>query len=235
MPLIEAVLVQTYAGQQCINRFTYLATGTPAAVSFSFALLSAMGGIFDLVAVPPAYPAGTLIKTLAALQDGDVQFNTLSAKNLYSVTDFYENPFVPTLNGAIVGEGASPALAFGFRSNRVRTDVARGMKRFVGVPESFMGQGGTMPTGAGGNIDTLRIKLTEVLSYDDSGNTLTFTPSVLGKEKYEVEVGGIPTGRFAYRYFPTEAEQLDHTAVGVAWQAYDTVRTQVSRQYGRGS
>ena len=68
--------------------------------------------------------------------------------------------------------------------------------------------------------------------YDDEGNTLTFTPIVCKKQKYAVPDSD-PV-RYAYRYFPTEAEQMDEIAEGVTWQAYTQTRSQTSRQYGRG-
>lgn len=230
MALFEVVLSQSYFNQQTINRFTYQGSGTPAAVTMSFALASALG------AIPSAgiYPADHLITRLAGIQSNGAIFGNLSSRNLYSVTDFYDTPFVPELTGGVSGEGMSPAVAFGFRTNRVRTDVGRGMKRFVGVPESGAGTGGAVDVDSTGYVN-LVAAMNEVLTYDDEGNTLTFTPIVCGKEKYEVEVDGVPTGRFAYRYYDTEAHQLEHTAVGVVWSMYDHVRTQVSRQYGHGN
>jgi len=234
MALLEVVLNQTFFNQKCVNRFTYEASGTPAAVSLSFALASALGAVYDLTAIPPAYPPGTLIADLAALQSNDVIFNSLSAKNIYSVTDFYDTPFVPSLTGADTAQALSPIMAYGWRSNRVRTDVARGTKRFVGVTETFNTEGGVVAPGSTVIIN-MTARLSETLSYDDEGNMLTFVPVVCGKEKYPVMKDGEPTGTFAYRYYETLAEQMEHTAVGVTWQAYDTLRGQASRQYGKGS
>jgi hypothetical protein len=234
MALFEVILTQIYQGQNTVNRWNYVSSGTPAAVTLSYALASAMGAIYDLTAIPPAYPPNTLIDRISELQDAQVLFNTLSVRNVYSTTDFYETPFTPALNGTQSGDGNSPAVAIGYRTNRIQTDVRRGTKRFVGIPESFVGDGGTLSIGSGGNIDQLRLAMNATLTYDDEGNTLSFLPCVCGREKYEVMKDGLPTGRFAYKYFPDLAEQLEHTAQGVQWQAYDVVRTQVSRQYGRG-
>lgn len=226
--LMEVVLSQVYEGQQTVNRWNYVGSGTPAAVTMSFALISALGAIYD-----GAYPTDSLLFKLHSLQSNAVTFEGVSARNIYSAVDFYETVFVPALTGANTGEAGSPALAYGFRTNRIRTDVARGMKRFAGVTESNMGAGGSVDVTGSGFTDLIA-KMNEVLTYDDEGNTLTFAPAVFGKEKYEVEVGGVPTGRFAYRYFGTQSEQEDHIAQGIAWQAYDKVRTQVTRQFGRG-
>lgn len=50
MPIMEVVLTQNYYGQEIINRFNYRASGTPAAVTYSFALVSALGAIYDELA-----------------------------------------------------------------------------------------------------------------------------------------------------------------------------------------
>jgi hypothetical protein len=71
--------------------------------------------------------------------------------------------------------------------------------------------------------------MSATLTYDDEGNTLSFQPCVVGREWREGN-----TGKFAYRYYETESEQLENVATSVTWQPYSTVRTQVYRQYGRG-
>jgi hypothetical protein len=45
MPLYEVVLEQRYYNQQVVNRWNYVGSGTPASVTGSFALLSALGFI----------------------------------------------------------------------------------------------------------------------------------------------------------------------------------------------
>jgi hypothetical protein len=73
-------------------------------------------------------------------------------------------------------------------------------------------------------------QMNAALTYDDEGNTLTFTPCISQKEEYTT-----PSGKKAYRYFSTELLQAPHNAVGIRWEAYTTQRTQNSRQYGKGS
>lgn len=234
MPIYEVVLQQNYAAQQCINRFNYVSTGTPASVTGSFALAFALGAIFDGAAVPPAYPATKLMRKIAGIQSTSVAFDLLSVKNLYSVTDFYESPFIQSLFGALSGtDNVTPALAYGFRTNRVRTDVRRATKRYVGVIEGNMQTGGNVvPAFLTGAMLTLQQEMSAVLSYDDEGNTISFNPAVCGKESYASNPAH--PERVAYKYYETESEQLQHTATGIIWDAYTTIRTQVSRQYGRG-
>lgn len=234
MALMEVVLEQTFAGQQCINRWNYVASGVPASVTYSFALTFALGAIFDEVAVPPGYPAAEMMRIIAAIQQNNVTFENITVKNLYSVTDFYSTPFVNALTGDQAGEANSPISAFGFYTNRVRTDIRRATKRFAGVAEAAAGSQGIITGGQLALMLTLANKMSANLTYDDAGNTLTFAPAVLGKQRYDPDSGNpSPTGR-AYRYYPTEAEQLTKVAQGVIWNSYDTVRSQVSRQYGRG-
>lgn len=234
MPIYEVALQMTYKGQQCINRWNYSMSGTPAAVTGSFALAFAFGAVYDTVAVPPGYPAGTILDALTYTMTDDGVFEQLTALNVYSVTDFYQTPFVPPYAGKATGEGMSPFTSVGYRTNVVRRDISRGTKRTTAVPEAFVGDGGTIDISGGSRAADVASRMTDVLTYDDEGNTLTFTPCVVSKQRYEVEVDGEPTGRFAYRYYPTEAEQLEHIAAGVTWSPYANVRSQVSRQYGRG-
>lgn len=231
---MEVVLQQNYLSQQCINRWNYIASGTPASVTLSFALISAMGGIYDGAAVPPAYPPGKIIRLLSAVQNTSVAFDLLSARDVYSVTDFYESPFVQALNGvANAGEVMSPFVAYGFRTNRIRTDVRRATKRFVGASEGNVGAGGTLfASFVSAAIQPLQVAMSQTLTYVDEGNTITFVPCVCGKQKYVPDPD--KPERVAYRYWPTEAEQVQHTASGIVWDAYAQVRSQVSRQVGRG-
>lgn len=234
MAVMEVMLQQTYLGQVCINRWNYISSGTPAGSTLSLLLAGAIGAIYDNSAVPPAYPASGLMKAIAAIQSTSCQFDLVSVRDVYSVTDFYETPFVQPLAGTSAGETMSPAIAIGFRTTRVRTDVRRATKRFTGVTESLTQAGGeitaALKTGAALTVAT---KMTDVLTVNDDGNTVTFAPAVCGKEGYWPS-GTEGVGKKAYKYYETEAEQMLHTAQGIAWDFYNFVRTQTSRQYGRG-
>ena len=234
MAIYEVVLQQNYASQQIINRWNYVSSGTPASVTGSFALTSALGAVYDAGAVPPAYPPTKLMRLLAAMQSTGVTFDLLSVKNLYSVTDFYEAPFVQALAGTQTGgEAMAPFIAIGFRTNRVRTDVRRATKRFVGLIETNVGVNGSLVAGfLTGPMAAVATAMAAVLTYDDEGNTITFNPAVCGKEKYTPDPD--KPERVAYRYYSTEATQLSHTATGILWDSYPQVRSQVSRQFGRG-
>jgi hypothetical protein len=228
MAILELTSVQEYFGQLVINRLHYVSTGTPAAVTLSFALMSAAGFI-PPVGNPDSFPTDTLADAIRQLQSSALKYISTVTRDLYSVTDFYEVPYATAIVGGRTGAPASPAFAYGARSNRVRTDIRRGMKRFAGVTEEMMGDGGVLTTTAQGSLEFTCAALSDVLSYDDEGNTITFAPAILGLVEYTT-----PSGKRAYRIHPTVSAQLSNTATGVVWQGYDTVRTQVSRQYGRG-
>lgn len=229
MAILEAVLSQTYQNQQIINRWYYVSSGTPVGVSLSLALCSAMG----LVApTPPSvtFPDLTIGVALQALQHTDVTFVSTAVRDLYSDSDFYESAYPSGIFGTAGGTAASPALAYGFFTDRVRQSVRRGAKRIVGVSEDAMGAGGVLVSPFIVPADTLATRMGETLAYTAGGNSLTFVPAVLSFESYTT-----PSGRVAYRPYATEAEQLARTAQGVKWSFKPNVRTQVSRQYGRGS
>ena len=234
MAIMEIVLEQSYAGQQCINRFNYVASGTPATLSLSFALFQAVGALYDVLNPGNGYPSTGLMNAIADLQDSNVTFEQITVRDVYSVTDFYSSPFVNALVGDVSGDGLAPHNAFGFITNRVRTDVRRGTKRFVGVNESFSGEQGILQGSATSLCVALAAKMSAVLTVDDEGNTLTFTPAVCGKHRYEPNPGAYTPPRYAYEYWEDEATQMLHTAQGIVWDYYPNIRSQVSRQRGRG-
>jgi hypothetical protein len=225
--LYELTLVTTYFNQFCINRWNYRLTGTPAAVSGSFALAFATGLL--QTEVDGGFPFGSFANNIRTNLNEAVRFIEVTSRAIYSNTDFYASPISPVKSGSVVGEGLPPFCAYGFKTNRVRTDIRRATKRFVGVTESDVSGGGVIVAGRLNALTALANAMTQPLTYIDEGQTLTFTPCVLRKQRYTTEAGTI-----AYRYYPTLTEQLNFTAESVIWQPYPTVRSQGSRQYGRG-
>ena len=232
--LFEATLALTYAGQQCINRWNYVCSGTPAAVSKSFGLVSAFGAI----ETAGVYPSDTILDLLTDLVSVNVVLQQLTALAVYDPTDFYQTPFVPAYTGKVNAADMSPVAALGFRSTQVRRDVRRATKRFVGVPEGSTDNLGAIAPGIYAAMDALADEMGAALTFDDEGNTLTYTPAVCAKQRYNPETGLADPDGTAYRYYPVadggETAQLAKTAQGIAWQKYTTVRSQVSRQYGHG-
>lgn len=227
MALFELVLKGIYAGQNCVNRFNYVSTGTPAAVTLSFALASAAG--FIASGEPPVFPSSTLFSGIRSIVNGGIEFNEVIVNNIYDLTDFYTTAFPNDTTGTQAGAGAPPFVAAGFRTNLVRRDVARGTKRFAGVPAEQVLTNGSLATGYVTQLQTLADVMASNLEYDDEGNTITFQPVIVSKLKYTT-----PSGKFAYKYYSTLALQLDHIAQGIDWEVYDNARSQTSRQVGHG-
>lgn len=226
--LYEVVLQSTYFNQECINRFNYVSTGEPATVQGSFALAFALGCV---AGVDDQYPADTPFAAMRAIQGTAYAYNQIIVKAIYDNIDFYANPFISGTAGVSTGgDNMSPVNTYGLRTTRVRQDIGRGYKRFSGVVEAGTVAGGVIASDTLTALNALGEKLAEVIVYDDEGNTISFAPCVVGKEKYET-----PSGRFAYRYYASQATQNLHLATGIGWEAYTQQRTQRSRQYGKGS
>lgn len=225
--LYELTMFGTFYNQQIVNRFNYLSTGIPAAVSGSFALMKAFGAIPDNAVYPAGAPFAKIMQFLSSAFSITSVVTRAAAD--YDPLDFYERPFPTPFVGGSGGDAMSPAVAYGYRTNRVRLDIDRGTKRFVGVPETAVMSGGVIGTAFYAELVQTAAAMSATLTYDDEGNTISFAPCVVHKQEYTT-----PRGRRAYRYYPTLEQQLEYVATGITWQPYTTVRTQTSRQYGRG-
>lgn len=230
MPLYEVTLEQVYYGQQCINRWNYQSGEIPSGASGALLALVGMGFIED--DDTPAFDLTTIAGLLQRIQSSAVTFVQAIAKNLYSDTDFYTYAFPPATVGASgTSEGESPTTAFGFSSDRTNASIRRAQKRFAGVPEAAVAGGGIFASGTFTEMQELGDAMGQINTATFDAVTTTFTPYVFGREKYH------PPGKttWAYRYWPTEAEQLTHLAVINQFNPKNSTRTQTSRQYGRGS
>lgn len=225
--IYEVTLTQRYYNQTAVNRWNYVSSGSAVGVTGAYALLSAMGAYPD----GGTFPTGTLFKAFQVLQSEAVTFISVFAKAIREApTDFYDYAYPTGVTGGnTASQAESPTLAYGFFTNRVRLDVARGTKRLVGVCEASTDNGGVLSADAQTGVNNIASLMSATLSYTDGGSSLTFQPAVCGKKKYVT-----PKGKDAYEYYPTIAQQLDHTAIGVVWTPYTVVRTQTSRQYGKG-
>lgn len=225
MAIYEITVTGTYYGQSWLNRWNYVSGGTPASVSGSFAVMDALG----FVDPESGTIAGdTFFGAWRIMVNSSVQFQLATAWNIHSDTDFYSTP-IDAYAGTLAGQDSSPVLAFGFRTNQVTKAVRRGQKRFVGVRDEDTTDAATFTAAAITNMNLMATRMSQVLNYDDEGNPITFSPAVCSRLKYTT-----PKGTDAYKYYPTLAEQLDHTATGVLWGRQTYARSQVSRQFGRG-
>lgn len=226
--LYEVVLDQRFFNQQCINRWNYVNTGSASGVSNSLALLNALGFIAD---GSGDFPADGLFSQIGSLVANEVQFIQVTCRAIYDVNDFYAYAFPTGTTGSAGSAGAvAPFDAYGFRTNRIRQDIARGTKRFVGVTEGAINTGGVINTAGLLLMDEVADAMSASVGFPLVSPEVTFTPVIVGKEKYET-----PSGKFAYRYYETLVSQNAHLASNPVWENYLTMRSQTSRQYGKGS
>lgn len=223
--LYEVTVTGTYYGQNWVNRWNYVMDGTPAAVAGSFALMSALG----FVDPESGTIAGdTFFGAWRLMVNTSVNFTLATAWNIDSDTDFYSVP-IDAYSGVLGGQDSSPVLAFGFRTNQVTKAVRRGQKRFVGIRDEDTTDAAEFTATAITNMNLVATRMSEVLNYNDEGNSLTFSPAVCSRERYTTD-----SGKTAYKYYDDIATQLANTATGVLWSRQLNARSQVSRQFGRG-
>jgi len=226
MALYEVTLRQLFANQQCINVFSYVSTPIGGGVSSALDLLTLLG--FIPSGDPLAFPDNTLADAIWALQDNDVTFISAEGRNLYSVTDFYEAVYSPAIPaGRTTGTSESPFTAYGFRTARVRTDIRRGFKRFVGVDELLLDPLGVITDPGLALMDDVAEEMSQPVTSEES----IYTPCVISRQR----VVDPETDKVTYELYATEETQIEHIASPLEWAPYPTVRSQTSRQYNRGS
>lgn len=228
MAIMELKVKQVFFGQEVLNVFNFLFSGTPAAVTPSFGLIAAFGGIEEA----GIYPTGTILDGMRAIQVDALEYVSIEARDVYSVTDFYATPFLAGTTGVSAATPQAPFLAYGLKSNRTRTDIRAGRKSICGVPDESVGEGGVIIGGAVAGLATLASRMSQVITYNDEGNTLSYAPIVVNKEKYTPNPA--KPDKKAYKYWFPEAVQLTHIMESITWAGKPDVRSQVSRQYGRG-
>lgn len=229
--LLELVLQGSDEFQETINRFNYTGTSSVPSVSFAAALIQAFGCIWD----GTNYPSGLPFRDILEMQNTNISYQFASARNVYSDVDFEEVPFVnDALGRSGAGDFMPPFTAFGFRTNRIRRDIRRGTKRFAGVGEGDQSEGGLFNAGAQGRMGAVATAMSATLNQTVAGVDYTFVPCIVKKERYDPDTGDASSTGRAYRYFPIESDQLENLATAPTWELYETVRSQVSRQYGKG-
>jgi len=224
--LYEVTLRMTYVGQNLINTFAYFspffAVETPSALE----LLTLMG--FIPTGDPLEFGTDTIADNLQSLQNTGLNYTSIEARELYSVSDFYEAVYSPPLAGTYAtGDAMSPLVSYGLYTNRVRLDIRRGFKRFGGMSEGMVAGGGLLTETFLGFVSGLAEKMSEPLTGVNAG----YIPCVISREK----VVDPETEKVTYELYPTRAEQEEHIASGITWAPYSELRSQVSRQYRRGS
>lgn len=223
--LYEVVMNFEYKGQSFINRFTYKVSGTPAAVSKSFAAANGLG----FIQTAGLFSEGSLPERVLSVMNSGCSLAQVTVQSIYDLSDFYSTPYTTgnTGNGSAF---THPTLAVAYRTSLVTRAIRRGKKRFGGVDGTLVNSDGTLKDEAAVNavFEALRVTLGYIFPYNDEGNVLTLTPVILGRQKKTVN------GKSYYDYYDTEAEQMSHLFEATTWELYPELRTQTSRQYRRG-
>ena len=231
MPSVFQVVLQgTYFGEASVNVFSYVVQDKSALSGGVAAgrLLNAMGYVSD--PTDGDFPALTIAALQQLLVNPLYTFSSVYAFDQYDPADFQERAFVPNTVGRFGGAAASSVLAYGFRTTRINRAIRRGTKRFVGVNDEMVGDDNAIAGAALAAMSNLASAMGAVLDLEDASGAMTeANPAVFAKEKYTT-----PSGKTAYKFYDTALTQLVNTAQGIEWEIYPTVRTQVSRQTGRG-
>jgi hypothetical protein len=227
--LMEVTVQTRYFGQNCINRWNYYSDGSPGSLSRAVLLANGMG--FIRQGDPPAYPSGTVLSAWRNLVPPQVDFVGFNILSVHDEFDLFSQAFVTGTTGLQenAGDPLPPFAAWGFRSSRTRQDIRRGYKRFVGVGEAQQDNGGNINSTYESYQNDLALAMSVPLTVSEGDVSVVFQPVIVQREEYTT-----PSGRKARRYYEDEAEQLEHTMFFITWEAYDQVRSQTSRQYGRG-
>jgi hypothetical protein len=227
--LMEVTVQTRYFGQNCINRWNYYSDGSPGTLSRAVLLANGMG--FIRQGDPPEYPTNTILRAWRELVPTAVEFIGFNILSVHDDFDLFSQAFVTGTVGLQenAGDPLPPFAAWGFRSSRTRQDIRRGYKRFVGVGEAQQGSGGNVGETWIAYQNNLALAMSVPLTVNEGEVSVVFQPVIVQREEYTT-----PSGRKARRYYADPSEQLQHTMFFITWEAYNQVRSQTSRQYGRG-
>lgn len=227
MEFYEITLEQSYFSQQVVNRWNYTSDAPPSGAIGALIALVGMG--FMPYEEIDAFGATTVAGILQSLQSQEAFFVQAICKNLFNPLDYYTYAFPPDTHGLSGGgDGMSPTAAFAYTTDRTRSDMRRGQKRFVGIEEGNVAAGGVLTSTE--TFQTLGDAMADLNIVPVGLGTMTFTPHVFGRVEYET-----PSGKVGYKYYPDATEQAEHIMRINQWTLKPQVRTQASRQYGRGS
>lgn len=230
--LLEVVIKGTANGEMYINRLNFVASQAGITDSTSYFLLLSLG----YLGITTAPTNGSVLDELLTCNSGTFQMTELVARNIFAVSDFITLPVGPT-NYVGLNSGGSYYSNFSvqkLRSNLRRQDIGRGFLALDRPKESDVDDSGNLGATALGKLTALGIAIASVPAFTDDGENISWTSCVVGKEKYRTNPDSTKDPTYAYRYYEDKDEQFEHLANGVQWSPMPKVRSQVSRQYGKG-
>lgn len=234
MPLAEVIIAGDVVGQQWVKRLNYEVLFALTPFSFSSSLVTQ---IMDDAADPGTPGAGGLIAKLLAMMSQSVTITAITARDVYSVTDFYTR--VVSLEGGIVSTPISTFNAFGFQTDRTRSDIRRGAARFPGPITTQIENSGNFNAATRTLMGAVAAELSAQQTLASGVNSAVANPVVVSKQKYYPgcdpdNVPCEPGKKPAYRYYDTWEQQELHIMRDITWSPVYEMTTQNSRKVGRG-
>jgi len=239
MPLYEVIVTGTIQGDQAIWRSNWERTTDPVGGNlFAYRLLQAIG--FDEADTTAPQP-DSLLEYFQACATGQAVITSLFSRNLYDDLDFSEIPLGAGWIGLQSGGAyAPPFVNAQWRSNRTNLAVRRGHVSTWGIQEANIDDSSNV---IGSDLTGPMDEFAGAMSIEQTHTIVSqlygFRSCVLSKERYMVAGTGTDPitnpARWAYKYYDTEAEQLEHAALDLTWERMLPVSSRMSRKKGRGA
>jgi hypothetical protein len=229
--IFTATLQGRYFNQLLINRFQFISSSDVSPVEGCQALANALGAVDTSgVVLGNPLPSGTLMGTLEALQNAEIEYIAMEVITPYDAFGLFERIFPAGTTGdsGSSGDNLSPFIALSIRSDRTRRDVRRGFKRFAGVTESDVTATGPVPTTLG-RLGDVAASISGTITGDAGPLNVAFQSAVVPLKR--VPDSDPPQ----YEQFENEGAAVSASAFPVTYQAEDKVTTQNSRKVGRGA
>lgn len=229
--LYEVTIQGEFIGQQTVNRLTFASDIDDPTTTNAFNLVRALGFQPTLIDEPAD---DTVLASMLLAQDANFAMKSITARSLYDVGDFY---VVPVLGNDYTGKIISsvsnlPFISQKLFTSRVRADIRAGSLSLTPPPEDHVFGDGQMSAPQFALLQDVALKLNTTVVFTVGEVTTTYRPCVLSKEMYLPDPA--KPWKTAYRYYETEDEQFQHSALGVTWSASPIITSQVSRRAGKG-
>lgn len=212
--IIQIVLNQTYALQQCQNVAFYRVEDTPTE------------GVLEGAATDFVTDVGTVMQLA---QNAGVTYPSCVATNIFSLDQFVLSPTTlsPGLN--VAGDQLSSFISGGIKLVRGNARVRHGRKSIVGMSEDdAFGQVWT--SGYQTLLQDVADAYAQVLT---PGGVDNLAPVIVGRVLVPADPPDVP--RAFYRLPATQAEMADNWAYVVSATAATLITSQNSRKQGHGT
>jgi len=239
MPLYEVTVTGVLNSQQTIWRSQWEQTSIPPGGSLpAYRLLQAMG--FD-EADDTTPITGSIFKLFQTCATGQAAITSLFSRNIFDPLDFFEIPLPLAWVGAQAGGNYMPTFVNAqWRSSRTNLEVRRGHFSTWGIQEENVTDSNII-TGSDllTPMDSLASVMSDTITHTIGIQNFSYRSCILSKERYMVAGSGTDPitnpARWAYKYYDTEAEQLEHAALNLTWSRMNPVSSRNSRKIGRGA